>query len=473
MMSSIEKNVEKSINKELATLQKNSALYFSEKNSNMTKKVFNENASKITVDLCNKLESRIIAYSYEGEFLCDSINEAGYLYIPRETNYSGKIPINNEDISLAAKDQGAYTINPIEGNYVVNYSFPVKINRENIGIIRISKDYTELYRDNYRMLKDMNIAILGIFLCTFIFATLFSEKIVSPVLKLNKAANEISNGNYSFKIEAKSKDEIGELTTSFVNMKDKIENQIIKISEERDKILILEKSRKEFFDNATHEMKTPLTVISGYAQILQKKGFEDKVFFLRAVENIKNESERMHAFVVQLLYMSKIGTEETNNEYEKVNISQVVKEISYDMDIKGQKFNMGINLVMEKDIFVYGDANALKQVFINIIDNSIKYGYPNSFINIFGKFEGEYCIVVVEDQGYGIEANKLDKIFDPFYRASKAMHGENESIGLGLSIVKAIVEKHKGVIVIESEVEKGTEVTVKIPLFDNNLATFL
>lgn len=470
---SIEQNVEKNITKELLSLQKESILYFSEKNSNISSEIFNKNVNIITEELCNKLENRVIAYSAKGEFLSDSINEEGNLYVPNEKKSSGKISVNNDDISLAVKNKSAYTINPVDEMYIVNYSFPVIINKERIGIIRISKDYTELYSDNYSILKNVNIAILTILLCSFIFSILFSERIVVPVLKLNKATNEIANGNYDFKIETKRKDEIGQLTHSFVNMKDKIQNQIIKISEERDKVVQLEQSRKEFFDNATHEMKTPLTVISGYAQILQKKGFDDKVFFERAVKNIKTESERMNEFVIQLLYMSKVGSEEMKREFTKVNISEVVSETSFDMGMKGEKFHIKIKVDMKEDIFVYGDRNALKQVFINILDNSIKYGDTNSYININYKQEVNYCTVSVKDQGRGIEKDKLERIFEPFYRGGIARYGEQGSTGLGLSIVKTIMENHNGFIQIESEAGKGAEVTIKIPLFDNNLAIFL
>lgn len=228
------------------------------------------------------------------------------------------------------------------------------------------------------------------------------------------------------------------------------------------KLRRLETMRKDFVANVSHELKTPLTSIKGFVETLLDGDLEDKETTRKFMSIIYQEAERLNNLIHDLLDISKLESGQTELRVKQVEleplIDSVVLAISNRMNAK--------NLQLERDIqakTVWGDEGLLNELFINLIDNSVKYTPAGGKITV-GSLKGKgETIIYVRDTGFGIPAESLPRIFERFYRVDKGRSREMGGTGLGLSIVKHIVERHGGKVAVQSELGKGSEFTVTIP----------
>lgn len=423
--------------------------YFVLNNIEPSKSVLKVDGKNIVEELSYKIGDEVILYSDNGELLWTTSNN--------------KIAKDKKDLQLALNGKTAYTINKIKDTVMVSLSYPVYFKNQTLGIISYSKEYTEFYKKSNHIINTIKIIAMTLFLLILIISFIISKRITKPIIYLTEASKEISKGNFEVSLRENSSDEIGELALSFKNMAERIKDQILTIEKDRDTLKNLEMSRKTFFDNVTHELKTPITTIMGYSEIIQKNGFTDEDFFNKGMRHIIGESKRLNRMVIELLELSKNTTGDFNYSFSKVNLSHLLKVTCEEMAIRGKRYNIQIVNNIENDLFINGDEDKLKEIFINLMDNSIKYGYVNSIINISAFKKDDKVSINIEDMGDGIPKEELENIFQPFYRINKKVSRKKGGNGLGLPIVKAIVEKHGGNIVIESILKKGTIVTIEIP----------
>lgn len=334
-------------------------------------------------------------------------------------------------------------------------SYPIYENENYIGIMIICKDYNQLYRDNNGIINFITIIELIIFICIFILAFFITNRITRPITKLTEAVKEVGNGEYDYEIECKTNDEMGVLAREFVNMKNKIKDQITTIESEKEKVERLEKVRKKFFDNVTHELKTPLTGISGYAEMLTEGMVEDEEFKERAIKRIYSESERLHHLVLKLIDVSK-GDSFVEEDSKPINMEKLLAQICDDMNIKAKKYS---HLIC-KDIKggnILGQPNKIRELIINVLDNAIKYSTEDK-IYVRGMVIDNYYEFEVENKADPIPDNIYKRIFEPFVKLDKSI--EKQSSGLGLYICDEIVKEHNG----EIEIENGERVLVKVKI---------
>ncbi|WP_205684250.1 sensor histidine kinase [Clostridium formicaceticum] len=436
--------------------------YFELEDISMDAISLENHANNFAEKISSKIEARIIVYSNEEDFLADSANANGIIL-----NYEDLDNKNNDigydDFKMAAENTSSFVVVPVQNKYLVVYSSPVLGVGERIGMIRCVLDYSEVFSSSKDLLKMINTLILIIFGTIFLFMLLLSKRVSEPIEKLTEATKEIAEGKFDVKIDVNSHDEVGELAESFVKMSKQIKQQIDMIAFDRDNLKKLEGFRKAFFDNVTHEMKTPLTIISGYCQILIDQNFQDSQLLHKSIKKIKKESENMNKMVLQLLEVSKEKSSKSVKNTEEVYLSQVVDSACRDMKIKADKYKIAIERKIEEDIVIMGNSDELRRVVINLLDNSIKYGDVHANITVKLFAEEKDCHLIVEDKGKGIPTDKLDRIFKRFYRIEQPDFAETEGCGLGLGIVKEIIDKHHGEIQIVSKEQIGTTVWVKIP----------
>lgn len=221
-------------------------------------------------------------------------------------------------------------------------------------------------------------------------------------------------------------------------------------------------NQKKFVANASHELKTPVTAILGYGQYMKEtKEYDEKV-----ADSIISQSKRLKTLVLELLELSKLDDYNYKLEVKTVNISDLVKNIIKNMQQKAEKYNIRICSRVQKDVAVLLDPDKITQVFVNLIDNSIKYSKPGTSIMIKLSKEEKNVVCAIEDKGIGIPCEDIQKIFDRFYRCRNGLFAGGS--GLGLSIAKEVVEKHNGTLNVESELNKGTKFTLTIPI-ENSL----
>lgn len=453
--SMINRNNEYVIKKEIIDIKKHSDMYIKQlylnKGAHDIKEFIHKYNNEILEELSYKIGNRVTLYSSDGEVLVDSLENNSF-------------SDNSEDLIKAKNNEKAYTINYKNNQVIVKFSYPIEIDNERYGIVRYTIDYSDIYNEGNKFIDILMIFSAILFIVTVIISLVIAKGITQPIKVLTGMTKSIADGNLDVDDEIKSSDEIGELFNNFKTMAKKLKDQINRIERDNEAIKKLEKHRKRFLDNVTHELKTPLTTILGYAEMIEDNGFSnDEEFFEKGINHIIKESKRLRTMVVDLIDFSQIENRNIEDEFKEVNLSYIVLNTCEEMKIKAMRYNIDIINSIEPKVLMIGHGDKLKQVFINIIDNSIKYSSENSIIKVELKKLSDRVRIVILDEGQGIAESKINNIFEPFYRDKSIKGRENaSSSGLGLAISKAIVEKHRGHIYINSEVDKGTKVVIEL-----------
>lgn len=224
---------------------------------------------------------------------------------------------------------------------------------------------------------------------------------------------------------------------------------------------LMEKMRVDFVANVSHEIRTPLTSVKGYAQLLkaQEKEFPEKL--VPILDKINNNTERLKDLFDNLLKLSVIESQHEINK-EIISLEKLLLNIKSNLSAKylNQPFSFSLEL-NEKDIL--GDEKLLEQVFTNLLDNAIKYAGGSPKIKISSFLDNDFVYIHFSDNGPGIPAVELPRIFERFYRTAGGISKPVEGTGLGLSIVKHIINKHHGKITVESQANAGTTFIIKLP----------
>lgn len=282
----------------------------------------------------------------------------------------------------------------------------------------------------------------------------FIRSIVTPVRELSETAHKIARGDFSTKIEKRYNDEIGELCDAITDMAKDLENT--------------EQMKNDFISRVSHELRTPLTAIKGWAETMQLSGRKklDRRTFDKGMGVIIKESGRLTGIVEELLDFSRIQTGRMVLLNEKLDILAELDEVVY--MLRDRAVNEGKHLLYDEptEVFppVYGDRNRLKQVFINVIDNALKYTPEDGMVAIEVKYDEknnpDNIIITITDTGCGISADDLPKVKEKFYKANQKVNGS----GIGLAVADEIMLLHKGTLEIESGVGVGTTVTLTLPV---------
>lgn len=225
----------------------------------------------------------------------------------------------------------------------------------------------------------------------------------------------------------------------------------------------LETMRKDFVANVSHELKTPLTSIKGYIETLLDGAIEDKANSREFLKIIQEHSERLDSLISDLLELSSLESKEIKLNKQKIGLKYLVDSIL--LGFKAQIKNVDIRVEdnLENDFEISLDKERIQQVFINLIDNAIKFNRENGFIKIYNETKNDKIKIVIEDSGIGIPAKDIPRIFERFYRVDKARSRDLGGTGLGLSIVKHIIELHGGSVGVESTEGLGSKFYFYLP----------
>jgi len=227
----------------------------------------------------------------------------------------------------------------------------------------------------------------------------------------------------------------------------------------------LEQVRREFVSNVSHELRTPLSIFRGYIETLLDEpdlAVAERERILRVMEK---HSTRLHALVDDLLSLARLETPQTELNFAPLSLAEFVSRIMDDWGKKTAAKRLRISAEIADDLpFIQADEARLEEVLYNLLDNAVKYSSSGGAIVVRATRDGEAAVLSVSDQGTGIGAADLPRIFERFYRADKARSRELGGTGLGLTIVKHIVQLHGGQVQAESELGRGTKITVKLPL---------
>lgn len=228
------------------------------------------------------------------------------------------------------------------------------------------------------------------------------------------------------------------------------------------KLRQLESIRRDFVANVSHELKTPLTSIKGFIETLLDGALDDRETTVKFLSICYQEAERLNNLIRDLLDISKLESGQGDLKKKSLELDQLIEETL--MTLENQIQEKQIIIVVKTEVkTVFGDDDLLREVFMNLVDNAIKYSPSGGKVKIGSINLGDETKIYVEDTGYGIPAENLPRIFERFYRVDKGRSREMGGTGLGLSIVKHIIERHNGKVNVESEVGVGSRFTVLLP----------
>ena len=288
----------------------------------------------------------------------------------------------------------------------------------------------------------------------FILLLWVYSSILRPLGLLKDATKKIRDGNLDFTLEPDNDDEIGQLTQDFEEMR-------IRLKESSEEKLKSDRESKELISNIAHDLKTPITAIKGYSEGIMDGVASSPEKLEKYIRTIYNKANDMDRLIDELTFYSKIDTNRIPYHFTKLNVREYfddcAEEIGLDMDGKGINFDYLNNV--EADTLIIADPEQMRKVINNIIGNSVKYlDKTPGHISIKVMDIGDFIQVDIEDNGRGIAKKDQQKIFERFYRTDSSRNSSKGGSGIGLSIVKKIIEDHSGRIWASGEEGQGTTI---------------
>ena len=300
--------------------------------------------------------------------------------------------------------------------------------------------------------------IFILFLTACIFTTWIYRSVVQPIKELRLATEKIKSGNLDFLVTAASNDEMGQLCTDFEKMRQRLKES----AEEK---IRFDNENRELISNISHDLKTPITAVKGYSEGILDGVANTPEKIDKYVRTIYNKASEMDTLINELTLYSKIDTNRIPYNFAKINVteyfSDCVEEIGLDLEAKN--IELSYSNYVDKKTLIIADPEQIRRVINNIIGNSVKYmDKTNGSINIRINDVGDFIQVEIEDNGRGIAQKDLPYIFDRFYRADASRNSATGGSGIGLSIVKKIIEDHGGKIWATSKEGSGTKMVFVI-----------
>lgn len=411
------------------------------------------------------------------------------LHLPLANQYSYSAQMNslmqaitewtksNEDFSNYTKKDFPITFNYLDkvnglDNKVLIY--PLK-NEQGYNEVIFAMTSLQPVNEAMYVLKDFYLYAFMVGLLLIIVVSFYYSKVITkPLLKLNAVTNQLAKLNFNEKIKIQSEDEIGELSKSINTLSENLASTIDNLQQANERLIRdiekekqLEEIRKEFISGVSHELKTPLSIVQSYAEGLKDGLNIEKNGYYADV--ILEEVDRMNDLVVDMLELSKLqsGTYKLKSEPFLI-VDSVENVINRIFDHKTTDNGCRLISNVEEDILVSGEKRRIEQVLINILSNAINYGKPGSDIIVNLKDEHDQVNISIFNEGNQIPADKIDKIWDRFYRIDESRNRQSGGTGLGLAIVKTIVDLHHSKINVHNK-EDGVEFSFFLKKFQNTL----
>ncbi len=399
---------------------------------------FNTVARNYVENFTDKEKMELMVFNSTGKILITSMG-----FAPDDTQ-----PMPDYEEALQSSDNfGSWAGRLTSGEKVMAVTRVVRNNMGSIvGAVRYVVSLEPADQQVMTVIAFLSCVGILIILVIIISSYSFIRSILSPIKKIGDIARRIAQGDFSARIEKSRDDEIGVLC-------DTINEMAVELGAS-------EKMKNDFISSVSHELRTPLTAIKGWAETLTNTAGEDKETTDRGMGVIIRESERLSGLVEELLDFSRMQNGRMTLILEKIDILAELGEAVYMFSERAASEGKFL-LYEEPEMLspVMGDVNRLRQVFVNIIDNALKYTGKGGTINVIAQEENGVIRIIISDTGCGIPAEHLPNVKKKFYKANQTVRGS----GIGLALADEIMALHKGSLEIESHEGIGTAVTISIP----------
>jgi len=342
-------------------------------------------------------------------------------------------------------NEGVY-LEKTKNEDIIHVSIPVKSKLNYVAVLRLSSSLLEVHKMIYSLILFFIIVLMFSSILALLIGIFIAKNLTKPINLVKDATSKMAKGDFKTRAKKISNDEIGILADSFNKMAEDLGR--------------LNEMKNEFISNISHELRTPLTSIKGFAITAMDKTKDKEI--CEYLEIIDKESDRLAHLVDELLDFSRMELDNIKLNFEDLSLNELLNETI--LLLKPISKNYQIEIVYEQsdcEANIEGDKNRLKQVLVNIIDNGFKASASGSILKIVLYCDENNGVIKISDQGKGISPEELQYIFNKFYRGKNAKYS---GTGIGLSIAKKIIEMHNGNIEVRSELNKGSDFIIKIPL---------
>ncbi|CAM4424808.1 signal transduction histidine kinase [Paenibacillus endophyticus] len=391
----------------------------------------------------------MLQYMVESGTRLQLLDSTGQIRIDSD-GFAPDIRYSTADVKTAiAGGTGSWRgIDPYYGERVMSVTIPLWNETRVVSMLRYSASLGQVDAMVSLLIRMASAVGIGVILLFLGLSLILAQRIVKPIRELTRAARYMAEGDWTRRAIQRNDDEIGQLAETFNVM-------VMELSKR-------EKLKDDFISSISHELRTPLTSIKGWSETLKEsEPTEDDEEVKLGLSIISKETERLSGLVEDLLDFSKLSARTMELHKEVLDFNGPVKETVNQLAVREEHTRVRILATYDKSpIVVKGDANRLKQVIINLIDNALKFTPAGGTIRVVTRAEHEAAMLTVSDSGCGIEAEDLPHVTEKFYKASTGQGGS----GLGLAICKEIIELHGGQLTIDSERGAGTIVTIRVPL---------
>ncbi len=422
-----------SVMKNTATVQNASLVNYSEDNT----VDFSASVRKMVEDFDERDHMELMAIDKNGKVI---ITSSGFSPAD-ETD----MPDYTEAFTSPSRDASAF--DKINGESVLAYTLLApSMDDSNLSALRYVVSLTAVKRQIYMLIAAAGVVGAAIIFFVILSSSYFINSIINPIDKVRKIALQISKGDFSAHLTKTTDDEIGELC-------DAINAMALELQEN-------EKMKNDFISSVSHELRTPLTAIKGWAETLMDDSV-DRETTRKGIGVIIKESERLSGMVEELLDFSRLQSGRLKLTLTKLDLVAELSDAVLMFTERARQEGIALHYDEPMDILpIMGDPNRLRQVFVNILDNAIKYSDAGDSVTILVKTGDDKAIILIQDTGIGIAPEDLPKIKTRFYKANATRRGS----GIGLAVADEIVSMHGGVLSIDSREGIGTTVSITLPL---------
>lgn len=385
----------------------------------------------------------------EENALIEVLDTNGRVVIDSTGASSGEIVTTNDFSQALSGRVNSWRGRSDLDEFIIAVSAPIYDNDTVVGVLRYVSSLEPAYRIIFQYMIYMIVFGLFVIGMAFVFSRAMSKRILVPIQELVRVTEEVAQGNYKVTAIKYHNDEIGQLVDA-VNVMTK-------------EITRADQAKNEFISSISHELRTPLTSIKGWAETLQDLQ-DDPAVTQEGLAIIGRETDRLIILVNDLLDFSKLQAHRIELKKTEFSIKQLLTDVHNQFMIRCHQEKIKMTLLTDnRESWVFADYNRLKQVFINIVDNAIKFtaGRPKAEIKISSQVLDDQIVMIIEDNGSGISTEDLKRVKEKFYKGSSNKSGT----GLGLSIASEIMELHGGKMLIDSIQEKGTKVVLLMPYY--------
>lgn len=405
-----------------------------------------EESQQIGEELFDK-DTRLTMISSDGEVLYDNFDDS-----------INENHLQREEIKEASKNGTGSSVRYSE-TMEQNYLYVAEYDAQEQTYVRLAMPFSGVSQSALMLLPSFFIAFVIAFFFVWLMSKRMADSILKPLQEISAVIRKADFGKEKIEFQNYSYSELQEITDALQTMNNQIAKNLENLEREK-------QIRQEFFTNASHELKTPLTSIRGYSELLRQHAITDPDQIDHCLDCVLKESDHMTKLINDILTISKLEAKDYVVQKSHIKLKDLLENVLNSLSVQAKAMNLDIDASCE-NVTVYANLDHIQGILYNLISNAIKYNKPNGKIIIIIKERLDNILIKVMDTGIGISKEDQEKVFQRFYRVDKQRSKIVAGTGIGLAIVKHIVQFYNGSILLKSKENEGTSIEISLPIMVN------